>query len=349
MQFSSSTSLLRFLTVLVSVLFFASSSLASDSRASSSTCVTNPNQTFVISRAGTTVAKIGVTISSRAGLLAEALNDITKTSIRGGARTLEEIFSALKGTGSVLQDVVEASLRCNACISRTQTAMRGLNKTLGLQKKEALEKIANWARGFSVGVKSRVDDFMYTVLDFCVGGSPTPERIQRCERLLQFDLKGCLLDVATSRSISTRTIDCTHLLPVPSVRNGEFNTWFNSLTEEELWALWSNPSARATIERRLRHPGGLHEWFMVAEAPTFKSWGMTAEDIKAIRTEISEIKLINPVGVHSGSEGSLAHIQIQEIIRNSISFEQFKIGINSWAQYRLPNGISDLPEALRLR
>jgi hypothetical protein len=121
MRFSSSTSLLRFLTVFVFVLFFASSSFASESRT------------------GTTVAKIGVTISSRAGLLAEALNDLTKTSIRGGARTLEEIFIALKGTGSVLQDVVEAATRCNACISRTQTAMRGLNKTLGLKGKEALE------------------------------------------------------------------------------------------------------------------------------------------------------------------------------------------------------------------
>jgi hypothetical protein len=115
----------------VFVLLFLSSSLASNSQVSPSTCVAVQNQLFVISRAGTTVAKIGVTISSRAGLLAEALNDITKTSIRGGARTLEEIFTALKGTGSVLQDVVEAATRCNACISRTQTAMRGLNKTLG--------------------------------------------------------------------------------------------------------------------------------------------------------------------------------------------------------------------------
>jgi hypothetical protein len=267
--------------------------------------------------------------------------------LEGGARDFSAMLNGLKAwSGEVWEFLNKCAINC---FKNTESALVGLQKTLSLKREQALEKIANWAKKFSVGVKSRVDDFMYTVLDFCVGGSPTPERIQRCERLLQFDFKGCLLDVATSRSISKRTIDCTHLLPVPSVRNGEFNTWFNSLTEEELWALWSNPSARATIERRLRHPGGLHERFMVVEAPTFKSWGMTAEDIKAIRTEISEIKLINPVGVHSGSEGSLAHIQIQEIIRNSISFEQFKIGINSWAQYRLPNGINDLPEALCLR
>jgi hypothetical protein len=127
-----------------------------------------------------------VTISSRAGLLAEALNDLTKTSIRGGARTLEEIFIALKGTGSVLQDVVEASLRCNACISRTQTAMRGLNKTLGLQKKEALEKIADWAKKFSNGTASRVDDFMYSFLGYCVGKSPSTKRIEQCERFVNW-------------------------------------------------------------------------------------------------------------------------------------------------------------------
>jgi hypothetical protein len=79
MRFSSITPLLRFITVVVSVLLFSSSSLAIDSRA------------------GTTVAKIRASNSSRVGLLAEALNDLTKTSIRGGARTLEEIFIALKG------------------------------------------------------------------------------------------------------------------------------------------------------------------------------------------------------------------------------------------------------------
>jgi hypothetical protein len=191
MQSLNSTSLFRFITVFVFVLFFASSSLATpDSRASSSTCVTHPNQLFAVSRAATTVAKVGASFSSRAGLFAEALNDIAKTSIRGGARTLKEVLVALKGTNAVLGDVIEAASRCNACISRTQTALRGLNKTLGLKGKEALEKIGDWAKKFTSGVSGRIDDFMYSVLNTCVGAKPSAKVIEWCEQVVNWRAAG---------------------------------------------------------------------------------------------------------------------------------------------------------------
>ncbi|MFN9751518.1 MAG: hypothetical protein ACK57U_09055, partial [Planctomycetota bacterium] len=57
---------------------------------------------------------------------------------------------------------------------------------------------------------------------------------------------------------------------VPSVRNGEFNRWFDSLTPDELDQVWSNPKLREAVEARLRHPGGLHEWHLVSRTPTFK-------------------------------------------------------------------------------
>jgi hypothetical protein len=243
-QFSSSASLLRFLTVLVSVLFFASSSFANpNSRASSLTCVITSNQIFVISRAGTTVAKIGVTISSRAGLLAEALNDITKTSIRGGARTLEEIFIALKGTGSVLQDVVEAATRCNACISRTQTAMRGLNKTLGLKSKEALEKISDWARKFSGGVKEGVDDFVYSTLNVCVGSSPSAKVVEWCEQYANWKANGRpsgqkplvpqTCDLFNSFAGTTKVLTRTGLVAIASLSIGSEVFSFNEITKTD--------------------------------------------------------------------------------------------------------------------
>jgi hypothetical protein len=216
MQFSSSTSLFRFITVLVLVLFFASSSLANDSRAA------------------TTVAKIGAGFSSRAGLLAEALNDLTKTSIRGGARTLEEIFIALKGTGSVLQDVVEAATRCNACISRTQTALRGLNKTLGLKGKEALEWISNTARKFSDGVTANVDDFMYKVLKSCVGYNSSARAVAQCEQLANWRKAGqpsntikTILNCGNSFTAATRVLTRTGLIAIASLSIGTDVLAFN--------------------------------------------------------------------------------------------------------------------------
>ncbi|MFD2880875.1 hypothetical protein ACFTAO_40975 [Paenibacillus rhizoplanae] len=60
---------------------------------------------------------------------------------------------------------------------------------------------------------------------------------------------------------------------VPSVRNGEFNKWFNSLTPDEFDKVWADPKLRDIIKDRLRHPGGLHEWHLVSRADVFKKMG----------------------------------------------------------------------------
>ena len=92
----------------------------------------------------------------------------------------------------------------------------------------------------------------------------------------------------------------------------------------------------------------MHEWLMVAEAPTFKRWGMTAEDIARLRTQTSEITQINPFGGHAAAQnGNGFHTELRRIIQNSTSFEQFKNNLNNWAAYRLQNGASDLPLGLR--
>ena len=46
---------------------------------------------------------------------------------------------------------------------------------------------------------------------------------------------------------------------VPTVKSGEFNEWFNSLSVDELDELWKDKSTRRAIERQLRAPGGMHE------------------------------------------------------------------------------------------
>ena len=79
---------------------------------------------------------------------------------------------------------------------------------------------------------------------------------------------------------------------VPTVKNGEFNEFFNSLSIDELDALWSKPEIRDVIEARLRSPGGLHEWHLVSRTPQFKYWDISAEASKA--KELSRLLKKNP-------------------------------------------------------
>lgn len=87
---------------------------------------------------------------------------------------------------------------------------------------------------------------------------------------------------------------------IPTVKSGEFNNWFNSLTTKQLDELWTDKKVRRAIERQLRAPGGMHEWHLVSRAPTFKHWGVTAEQIRDLRTAINKVEFVNPVGKHGG-------------------------------------------------
>ncbi|MGX9706934.1 DUF4244 domain-containing protein [Laceyella tengchongensis] len=138
-----------------------------------------------------------------------------------------------------------------------------------------------------------------------------------------------------------------NLNSVPTVKNGEFNRWFNSLTPDEFDQVWSDPSLRKTIESRLRHPGGLHEWLLVSRAPTFKRWGVTAEQIKELRTTIRDVKFVNPQGAHGRKGSTRAHNELLEIIDSSTDYTMFKRRLQNWANYRLEGGAQSLPRGLR--
>ena len=71
---------------------------------------------------------------------------------------------------------------------------------------------------------------------------------------------------------------------IPSNRGGAFTRWFDDLSPEQLDDIWTNPKLRQTIEDRIRHPGGVHEWLMAGRAPTFKRWGLGMGDIKSLRS-----------------------------------------------------------------
>lgn len=134
---------------------------------------------------------------------------------------------------------------------------------------------------------------------------------------------------------------------VPSVKKGQFNKWFNSLTSDELDALWKNPILRATIEDRLRKPGSLHEWHLISRAPLFKRWGVTSEQIKDMRTLTKNTKFVNPKGIHGGKGSTTAHNELLDIIDSSLNYDMFKRRVQNWADYRLEGGASALPVGLK--
>jgi len=134
---------------------------------------------------------------------------------------------------------------------------------------------------------------------------------------------------------------------IPSVRDGKFNRFFNSLTPDELDDLWKDERIKKTISSRLRQPGKLHEWHMVAATPQFKRWGLTAERIKETRTLIKDVEFINPGGKHGQNGSTTAHNEILDIINSSIDYDMFVRRLNTWADYRLKDGRNSLPQGLR--
>ncbi|MRN57381.1 hypothetical protein [Paenibacillus monticola] len=135
---------------------------------------------------------------------------------------------------------------------------------------------------------------------------------------------------------------------VPTVKSGKFNDWFNSKTPDELDELWKDKKIRKAIERELRAPGGMHEWHLVSRAPTFKRWGVSADQVRELRTAISEVEFVNPTGKHGGLGSTAAHNELLRIIDSSTSYDMFIRRLNNWANYRLNGGINSLPPGLRL-
>lgn len=161
------------------------------------------------------------------------------------------------------------------------------------------------------------------------------------------ELKDQLISIAKVESEINGKSTGKVLDSVPTVRNGQFKNWFNSLTTEEFDKVWADPKLRESIKDRLRHPGGLHEWHLVSRADTFKYWGVTAEQIVEMRTLISETKFVNPTGKHGGKGSTKAHNELLKIIDTSEDYDMFKRRLQNWADYRFEGGSDALPSGLK--
>ncbi|MEN2766890.1 hypothetical protein [Ornithinibacillus xuwenensis] len=136
-------------------------------------------------------------------------------------------------------------------------------------------------------------------------------------------------------------------MQIPSVRNNEFNKWFDNLSVDKFEEMWSVPHLRSKIEDRIRRPGGYHEWHLVARTPKFKQWGVSMDDIKDMRTLTKDVEFVNPPGRHGRRGSTKAHNEILKIIDSAPDYESFVRELNEWASKRMKNGVLDLPEGLR--
>src|SRR5690625_2494632 len=136
-------------------------------------------------------------------------------------------------------------------------------------------------------------------------------------------------------------------IKIPSVRNNEFNKWFDNLSVKEFEQMWNIPELRRKIEDRIRRPGGYHEWHLVARTPKFKQWGISMDDIKEMRSLTKDVEFVKPPERHGGRGSTKAHNEIIKIIDSANDYESFVKGLNDWAKRRMKNGIMDLPEGLR--
>ena len=134
---------------------------------------------------------------------------------------------------------------------------------------------------------------------------------------------------------------------IPSVRNNEFNMWFDKLSVDEFEEMWNVPQLRSKIEDRIRRPGGYHEWHLVARTPKFKQWGISMDDIKEMRSLTKDVEFVNPPGRHGSRGSTKAHNEILKIIDSAPDYENFVRRLNDWASNRMKNGVMDLPEGLR--
>lgn len=156
---------------------------------------------------------------------------------------------------------------------------------------------------------------------------------------------------------------------VPTVSHGAFNAWISDkkMSDDIFNLYWSNDVARKRLLRRLRRPGGYHEWLMVARTNVFFKWKVVSNiNDNEYRSSIDkdknqEVKFFmdNNVYNHTGTSGSsIAHNEILKIIDdafkkfddNPLGYEEYVNELKSWSKgkqgyktkladdYKLPNG-----------
>lgn len=129
--------------------------------------------------------------------------------------------------------------------------------------------------------------------------------------------------------------------------NDEFDYLFNS-------------DYRDDIKDYLRGKGKKHEWCVCCKANVFRKWGLSIEDIFKYTSPTDELIFLNiyqnnkllPNNYHPNSftynnkTSKEAHNQLEKIIDESLSFEDYVQKLNIWADLHIQNGRNSLPSEL---
>lgn len=168
-------------------------------------------------------------------------------------------------------------------------------------------------------------------------------------------------ELKSRRAGEARTEKAKHIPPPGDA----FNEWFDSLTLTELDDFLADEGmngVRGAVEiigENIRHPGGKHEWLMVAEARQIKKWGVSMKTIQEGRSLTDAT--IGRRFRHSGMGAGRMHREVRAMIRSSNSYGEFLEKLNQWADRELapshstrwpdaaPLGRYSLPDNLQLR
>jgi hypothetical protein len=134
---------------------------------------------------------------------------------------------------------------------------------------------------------------------------------------------------------------------VPSVTDGKFAQWFDTLSPADFEVIWKDAKLREVVKPRLRSPGGFHEWLPVARVDTYRRWGVTADQIASLRTPIRDVRFIDPPGAHGALGSGTVHNEIIRMVEQSRTFEEFAQALRKWVDERLPGGSGALPSGFR--
>lgn len=150
---------------------------------------------------------------------------------------------------------------------------------------------------------------------------------------------------------------------VPTVRMDKFAQWWDNMPADELETHWNHTDYgkqfQATVKRRLRSPGKMHEWVMVSKAEKARVWQLTyrffADETRSpTRSVYFKDTATGVTGVHGRTPSGSAHLELAKMIDESSTFEEYKLRLQSWAdgtlpgyQYALQGGAAALPSGFQ--
>ena len=142
---------------------------------------------------------------------------------------------------------------------------------------------------------------------------------------------------------------------IPTLKDDKFQQWFDGLTCDQLDELYKTQSVKDLIKGKLRGNSNTknHEWNLVAYANKFKRFGLTADDIMKTATATKNVKFKNiedknTRGKHTNtSAGRYAHMELEDIIKQSESYSDYVIELRKWANKHLEGGAAKLPGYLK--